>query len=140
MRGDSWCLSSSSTNAALRRHEEWDLWRQRWKEFGKEEMTYIPPKVIPERREEEKWVIELSKYERDNLLWLLLAVWGWGYGVEPFGLASTGDWVGMIPWKLMRAEGEYPQLTADDRPNCTHDELRQRIDDWLKRKIQEAAK
>lgn len=99
-------------------------------------MSYIPYKVIPQTTEPERWVIELNRYQRDNLLWLLLAVWG--CGVPPFDRAATGDWVGEIPWMLRLPGQESPQLTPDDHPLCSVDELRRRVQDWLDGKIKQA--
>jgi hypothetical protein len=93
----------------------------------------------PGNPDEEKWVIELSSYERHNLLWLLEAVWGNNdHGVEPFGYASTGHWVGMIGWKLKRDGDNWPGLADGDRSNKTLQELRSDVHAWLKRKIDKA--
>jgi hypothetical protein len=98
-------------------------------------MTYVPPETTPE-----KWVIELNRYQRDNLLWLLLACWGWNEGgvIEPLNFAGTGDWVGEIPHLLMRPGRSSPCLDASDHPNWTHDQLREAIGYWLDQKIKKA--
>lgn len=76
----------------------------------------------------EKWTLELDKYQRDNLLWLLNAC---GYPnlantVEPFNCANTGDWLGELALMLCNADGEC-SITEKDRPNTTFDDLRRSI-------------
>ena len=79
----------------------------------------------------ENWVIQLSKYHRDNLVWLFNAIGYGSPGVEPFPLANTGDWAGEIPQMLAKPNGSY-SLDKDDRPNRTIEDLKSSIDFWLK--------
>lgn len=77
--------------------------------------------------EELVWAIELTKYHRDNLLWLMNVI---GYPrqeerVDPFNLANTGDWNGEIPIWLGYV------LDPADHPNITIEELRRRVTQWL---------
>lgn len=58
---------------------------------------------------EETWSIKLNKYQRDNLLWLMLQIWRGDYPE-----LNTGDWCGEIPSVLGGGSGE---LSANDRPN-----------------------
>lgn len=80
----------------------------------------------------EMWVIQLNKYHRDNLLWLLNAV-GYPHGksVEPFHLANTGDWNGEIPQMLAKPGGDCV-LDKDDRPNKSVEDLKSDVDFWIK--------
>jgi hypothetical protein len=81
----------------------------------------------------ENWVIQLSKYHRDNLVWLFNAI-GYGTsGVEPFTMANTGDWAGEIPRMLAKPNGSYT-LDENDMPNRTIDDLKTSIQFWLKQK------
>lgn len=59
------------------------------------------------------WTLSLDRYQRDNLLWLLLIIWDGN-----FSSLNTGDWVGEIPYKLV-PPGDEPRLTSGDMPNCT---------------------
>lgn len=84
------------------------------------------------------FLLDLDRYQRDNLVWLLKAV---GYPapqdpkapscVEPFGYANTGDWVGQIASQLDCHKGV-------GSPLMTEDELRHEVDGWLKHKAEEA--
>lgn len=84
--------------------------------------------------ESESWVIQLSKYHRDNLVWLFNAI-GYPYGnaVKPFDIANTGDWVGEISQMLAKPNGSYV-LDKDDKPNISIEDLKKNIDFWLKHK------
>jgi hypothetical protein len=76
---------------------------------------------------DDRWILKLNRYQRDNLLWLL-NVCGMGppeSAVPPFILANTGDWIGEIYWML---EGNSPE---EFTPNCTADQLRQRVNRWM---------
>lgn len=68
------------------------------------------------------YFLELNKYQRDNLLWLLLIAWQ-----NPELGLGTGDWIGEIPHKLV-AHDNYPELTEQDQPNCTLEEWRHQFD------------
>lgn len=79
------------------------------------------------------WNLRLTKYQRDNLLWLLVACMG-QERVEPFHLANTGDWIGEIGWMLADQDtlpGGWHTLGDADRPNIDLDELRKRVAFWL---------
>lgn len=79
-----------------------------------------------------RWVIELNEYHRNNLLWLLNAI---GYPnhlkVEPFDCANTGDWVGEIACMLSKPNQE-PVLDMLDYPNISLEDLKRKIELWLK--------
>lgn len=80
---------------------------------------------------EKKWTLVLNKYQRDNLLWLINACgWPGGNCVEPFHFASTGDWIGEIGWMLKDDEQAMPQITQEDRPNRSFDELFELVETW----------
>lgn len=82
------------------------------------------------------FLLDLDRYQRDNLVWLLKAV---GYStdpkapkcVEPFGYANTGDWVGQIASQLDCHKGV-------GTPLLTEDELRSQVAGWLEHKKDEA--
>jgi hypothetical protein len=76
------------------------------------------------------WVIELNRYHRDNLVWLLNAI-GYGEMIEPFNFANTGDWVGEIHGMLPNVAPVPEKLCS---PNKTSEELKQNIEAWLKSK------
>lgn len=82
----------------------------------------------------ESWVIELNKYQRDNLLWLFNAI---GYPnaktVEPFHLANTGDWAGEIPNMLVKP-GKDCVIDENDHPNRTIADLKDAVTGWIKNK------
>lgn len=73
----------------------------------------------------EPYVIELSDYARDNLLWLLSLVGGLD-ALEPFDLADTGDWVHEIMYKLKA--GSIPM----GNPNMSRENLEESVRSWLK--------
>lgn len=72
-----------------------------------------------------KWIIELDRYERDNLLSLINAI-GWPPPYNEFSRVvmpdpalapyNSGDWVGQIGWKLKRSDGEV-EIDEQDSPN-----------------------
>jgi hypothetical protein len=82
-------------------------------------------KEMPLSSGDTKWIIELNRYERDNLLALINAI-GWPavYGqhvrvVMPdpaIAAYNSGDWVGQIGMKLMRSDGEIV-IDEQDKPN-----------------------
>lgn len=84
------------------------------------------------------FLLDLDRYQRDNLVWLLKAV---GYPapsdpeapkcVDPFGFANTGDWVGQIASQLDCHKGV-------GTPLMTEDELRSQVAGWLEHKKEEA--
>jgi hypothetical protein len=76
---------------------------------------------------DDRWLLKLNRYQRDNLLWLINAcgMGGAKKSVPPFTLANTGDWIGEIYWML---EGNSPEPTS---PNRTVEELRQQVKDWM---------
>ena len=76
----------------------------------------------------ENWVIQLSKYHRDNLMWLFDAIGS----VEPFTMANSGDWAGEIPQMLYKPDTKYGK--PDYQANRTIDDLKSSIDYWLKNK------
>jgi hypothetical protein len=82
--------------------------------------------------EYETWVIELNKYQRDNLLWLFSTISG-PNAAEPFTMANTGDWAGEIPYMLAKP-GQSSLLDENDRPNRTIDDLKSYIESWVKSK------
>lgn len=80
--------------------------------------------------EDGTWTVTLNAYQRDNLLALLVACWGWAHESEPdlepedlegglLRVANSGDWCGEIPWKL----GYYGSATDWGRPNATAAEI-----------------
>lgn len=91
-----------------------------------------------------EWVLVLSKYHRDNLLWLLNAC---GYpaieavkstgsvsktqAIEPFTLANTGDWLGEMCLMLM-GPSQWPGIVDGDRPNKTFEQLRADAEAWAR--------
>lgn len=80
------------------------------------------------------WVIELTKYHRDNLLWLFnVCGYPWGHGLDPFTMANTGDWSGEIP-NMLAKPGQDCVLDHTDHPNKSVTELREQIESWLKSK------
>jgi hypothetical protein len=73
---------------------------------------------------EKKYTIELNKYQRDNLLWLLLIAWE----NPELGLWS-GDWTYEVAHKLMDDPDQHPQLSrVNDSPNCSNEEWRKNFD------------
>jgi hypothetical protein len=82
--------------------------------------------------ESENWVIMLSKYHRDNLLWLFNVIGYPGGGIKPFTFANTGDWNGEIPLMLRKPGQHNPVLDEKDHPNKSIDALRADIEAWLK--------
>lgn len=110
------------------------LWIERLKAKLRE-----PGAIPPHAPQEGEWTITLSRYQRDNLLWLLMMCWGLdGNAVEPFGIAATGDWVGEIPWMLRRPGQDQPILDEQDHPNCSVAEMRERVAAWIRRKVNQA--
>ena len=83
------------------------------------------------------WTIHLDKYERDNLLWLLLLCW-YG-GIEPFNLASSGDWIAQIPNKLARLDSEGQAMPFDPdpdfKPNLSNEIVLKALDNWVATKV-----
>lgn len=89
------------------------------------------------------WILVLSRYQRDNLLWLLHACGFPSTAIEPFHLANTGDWLGEIAWMLAKDSSQivYPEgaeivygrvrIDDDDAPNLTFDQLREGVERWL---------
>jgi hypothetical protein len=69
--------------------------------------------------------VELTDYERDNLLAMLVAIWR--YGSAPW--LNTGDWVGQIPHKL----GWNGNETEWGRPNATAEQMAERAAIWQAR-------
>lgn len=67
------------------------------------------------------WSVTFSRYQRDNLVWLLNAVTS---GVDPFALANTGDWSSEVSSLLDYERG-------DAEPNIDMAQLNERIVDWL---------
>lgn len=83
----------------------------------------------------ETWTLTLSRYQRDNLLWLLNATGYRAHAVEPFHLANTGDWVGEIVNMLGKSNRGYPEqvsfsIDSSDHPNMSHEELRKAVARW----------
>ena len=83
-----------------------------------------------------KWIIELDRYERDNLLALINAIgWPSSHALRsippPYkrrvmpdpALAeyNSGDWVGQIGWKLARSDNEI-EIDEHDNPNYVRGE------------------
>ena len=64
----------------------------------------------------QEWIIVLNKYQRDNLLWLLILA---RHGYIP--AVATGDWVGEIPF-LLAKEGGADYLSPEDQPNVPLEE------------------
>lgn len=60
-------------------------------------------------------VLELDKYEADNLAWALREI----MRRERLNVLNTGDWVGQILWKLW-PDGDVPEGHA---PNGTQGDL-----------------
>src|SRR5271165_5294895 len=73
--------------------------------------------------------ITLTKYERDNLLFLLnICGYPFSEGIAPFQLMNTGDWIGQIAQKLMGEPG-LPIINLEtDSPNLTREELLKRLE------------
>jgi len=68
---------------------------------------------------QKRWSLDLTKYERDNLLQLLNLI---GFPittqVKPFEILNTGDWVGSIGSKLVRGNKTSDcEIKPTDRPN-----------------------
>lgn len=80
----------------------------------------------------QSWKLTLSKYHRDNLLWLLNAIgYPYGHHIEPFHCANTGDWVGEIALMLAKPN-QQPLLDKEDQPNITAEQLQDNINFWKK--------
>ena len=75
-----------------------------------------------------KWIIELDRYERDNLLALINAI-GWPSNIGVYRAHrrrvmpdpklieyNSGDWVGQIGCKLMRSDNEI-EIDGADNPD-----------------------
>ena len=70
----------------------------------------------------EQWTITLNKYQRDNLLWLIMAM---GYPAGSVEMerwrrpelagCHNGDWVGQLYWMLY--DGPHIQPNAQPNPN-----------------------
>jgi len=91
--------------------------------------------------EKQEWILVLSKYQRDNLLWLLNAC---GYpavsnpgdgkiaeSVPPFTNANTGDWLGEMCIMLM-GPSQWPGIVKGDRPNKSFEDLRKDVQTWAR--------
>jgi len=76
-------------------------------------------KPLAEWNEPEQYTITLNKYQRDNLLWLLVLVWG---GEIPG--TNTGDWCGEIP-QLLDPNANPSELNEDVQPNTTIEQWRE---------------
>jgi hypothetical protein len=89
-------------------------------------------KEMPLSSGDTKWIIELDRYERDNLLALINAI-GWPAPYNEFSnrvkpdpaLAAynSGDWVGQIGMKLMRSDGEIV-IDEQDQPNYIREDVK----------------
>jgi hypothetical protein len=98
------------------------------------------PQVVGDSPYDQKWIIVLNKYQRDNLLWLFAAI---GYasdakgksGVEPFTLAMNGDWAGEIPQMLQKPNAKhFCQLDPEDHANgLDMDALEHEVTRWKER-------
>ncbi len=82
----------------------------------------------------QNWVIQLSKYHRDNLMMLFNAIGYPGAGNTPFTFCNTGDWNGEIPLMLRKPGQNDPVLEKGDQPNKTYDSLKSDIEYWLRDK------
>jgi len=71
----------------------------------------IKDKSQPVEIEQTVWTVILNKYQRDNLLWLLLQVRS---GKIP---GDTGDWVSEISYMLRKENQKIPVLDEKDYPN-----------------------
>jgi len=85
-----------------------------------------------------QWALNLDKYQRDNLLFLLNLCGAGGtkepkLSTDPFNIMNTGDWLGEIVWMLgkpAREDGEKTwkyTIDGDDTPNITKKELDKRL-------------
>lgn len=80
------------------------------------------------------WGITLNKYQRDNLLSVILMA-GYpyqqrdGWLVEPLGALNTGDWLGEVFLMLTAFSADLDDL----RPNVRPDEMRKRIREHQRR-------
>lgn len=88
----------------------------------------LPPSAAAHRC---VWTLQLNKYQRDNLLWLINACgWPGGVPVMPFGFANTGDWLGEIGWMLAKQDQHSVVVGNGDQTNKTLEQLRQEVDRW----------
>lgn len=106
--------------------------------------------------ESQRWIIQLNRYQRDNLLWLFTAIRGWytdrWESIWPFNHLNTGDWAGEIPNMLGRvdqptskhgtldpsdATQPYQTQLNKDHPNSTMQALREDVQGWMDQKIVE---
>lgn len=73
----------------------------------------------------ESWVLALSRYERDNLLHLLQAVEGADGSLHRY---NSGDWVGMVGYKLADSNGKRDNLRANYTAH--NEEVPPNADEW----------
>jgi hypothetical protein len=83
---------------------------------------------------EPSWKTTFSKYERDNLLFLLNMI-GYPYteAVEPFNLLNNGDWLGQIVQKLKGPNGEIVIGPNDYCNAVSKSYLKESIQKWKER-------
>lgn len=78
------------------------------------------------------WTLNLNRYQRDNLLWLLNAC-GYPHGnpsvAPPFTSANTGDWIGEVT-QMLAHPGKSPVIGPNDHPNQDTDHLREAAERW----------
>jgi hypothetical protein len=87
------------------------------------------------------WDIRLNVEQRDNLLWLLCDVIGCvrSYGIDPFKLANTGDWVMEIALMLASTPGgQLGRQFTHDRPVVSAEEFQQTLNAWVARVVSAA--
>ena len=88
---------------------------------------YLGKGSNPWNKDDEEWVLFLSKYHRNNLLFLLNLI---GYpddlGIAPFTFMNNGDWVGEIAMCLSYT-GDRPVLRQDEVCNTSRKEVAERL-------------
>lgn len=75
-----------------------------------------------------KFILEMDRYERDNLLALLHLIYAQAGG-PPLG---TGDWAGQLYWKLAE-HGFDPHAHS---PNASPVEQLKRLQQWASRLVE----
>lgn len=76
----------------------------------------------------EIWTVQLNKYQRDNLLWLLNCCGFCSPALEPLNFCNSGDWLGEIGYML--ADDKPVGRLHPDTSNMTRDQLATYIQLW----------
>ena len=79
-------------------------------------------KISKDKYGNQQWTLQLNKYQRDNLLMSLQAI----FEVDPITLLHSGDWVGEIMWMI----SDTGKLEENDCPNASLESLRSDLEWW----------